>query len=83
MNGMSRSKKNKPYFAPCKSTRGSDKTDKQLTHRLFRHRVHIALAKQEFDVLPLRFDEVRSEWDFSSDGPKTYWKEAKASNLRK
>ena len=80
---MSRSKKRRPYFAPAKDARGSDKLDKQLTHRLFRHRANNLLAKQEFEVLPLRFDEVRTEWKFNSDGPKYYWKEAQASDLRR
>jgi len=80
---MSRSKKRKPYFAPAKGSRDSDKPDKQLTNRLFRHRANLLLARQEFDGLPIRLDEVRSEWQFSSDGPKTYWKEAKPSDLRK
>jgi hypothetical protein len=41
------------------------------------------LTKEEYDRLPHRFDEVRTEWAFRSDGPKTYWKEAEASLLRK
>ena len=80
---MSRSRKKRPYFAPCKGSSGSDKFDKTLAHRLFRHRSNILLQQNNFDLLPLRFDEVRSEWDFGSDGPKYYWKDAKSSDLRK
>ena len=80
---MSRSKKRKPYFAPCKGSRDSDSIDKRITHKLFRHRANILLTKEEYDLLPERFDEVRTEWAFRSDGPKTYWKEAEPSDLRK
>jgi hypothetical protein len=80
---MSRSKKRKPYFAVGKGRNGSDRVDKRITHKLFRHRANIMLTKEEYDVLPLRQDEARSEWDFRSDGPKTYWKEAGAGMLRK
>jgi hypothetical protein len=80
---MSRSKKRKPYFAPCKSRNDSDKADKQMTHRLFRHRANTLVTKEQYDRLPRRFDEVRTEYQFSSDGPKTYWKEAEAAMLRK
>ena len=54
-----------------------------MTHKLFRHRANTLLAKHEFEVLPLRFDEVRSEWQFSSDGPKTYHDDATEKMLRK
>jgi hypothetical protein len=37
----------------------------------------------EYDHLPRRFEKVRTEWAFRSDGPKTYWKEAEAAMLRK
>ena len=81
---MSRSRKRKPFFAPGKWKGGqSDKFDKQMTHRLFRHRENNALREEQFDQLPLRFDEVRSEWNFNSDGPKTYDKDAEAAKLRK
>jgi hypothetical protein len=80
---MSRSKKRKPYFALGKGRNGSDRFDKRITHKLFRHRANIMLIKEEYDRLPHRFDEVRTEWAFRSDGPKTYWKEAEASLLRK
>lgn len=80
---MSRSKKRRPYFAPCKRSGDSDKWDKRMTHKLFRHRANTLLVKHEFEVLPLRFDEVRSEWQFSSDGPKTYHNDAKEADLRK
>jgi hypothetical protein len=80
---MSRSKKRKPYFAVGKGRNDSDTFDKRITHKLFRHRANTLLAKEEYDLLPLRHDEVRSEWDFRSDGPKTYWKEATMKELRK
>lgn len=82
-NGMSRSRKRRPYFAVGKSRRQSDKKDKRMTHKLFRHLQNSLLAIGEFEVLPLRHDEVMSEWDFGSDGPKTYKLNVNKERLRK
>ena len=80
---MSRSWKKSPHFAPCKGSGDSDKFDKQLAHRLFRHRAHISIRNNSFEKLPIRLDEVHSEWNVRSGGPKYYWKTAKLSDMRK
>jgi hypothetical protein len=80
---MSRSRKKSPHFAPCKGSGDSDKFDKKLAHRLFRRRTNTAIQQDNFDALPIKLDEVHSEWDFRSDGPKYYWRLAKPSDMRK
>jgi hypothetical protein len=80
---MSRSRKKRPFFAPCKNRHDSDKKDKRMTHKLFRHRENILLATGEFEIFPLRQDEFRTEWNFASDGPKLYHADASRKMMRK
>lgn len=44
------------------------------THRVFRYREKVLLVQHDFDRLPFKLDELRTEWDYRSDGPKIYWK---------
>jgi hypothetical protein len=80
---MNRSKKKRPFFAPAKNRHESDKKDKRLTHKLFRHRENTLIGKGEHEILPLRHDELFSEWDFASDGPKIYHDDATQKMMRK
>lgn len=50
---------------------------------MFRHRANIELGKQDYDAMPLRYDEVRTEWNYWTDGPKHYRGDTGAKYLRK
>lgn len=62
---MSRSRKKTPV---CGNAGGSEKWDKRINNRMFRHREKICIASEQWDRLPINMNEVRSTWDMKKDG---------------
>ena len=68
---MSHSRKKTPIFS---YGGGSEKRDKQISHKMFRRREKVFIGKGKFEQLPLLLRELMNPWCMSKDG-KHYWKE--------
>ena len=74
---MSRSRKRTPIFIYVGR---SNKISKRFCNRKFRKATKIALLKSK--NLPLKLDEVMTEWEFKGDG-KHYIKHVSIKDMRK
>jgi len=62
---MARSHKKTPV---CGNAGGSEKWDKRINNRMFRHREKICIVSERYNDIPLNMNEVRSTWDMNKDG---------------
>lgn len=67
---MSRSRRHTPIHGI--TTAGSEKRDKQVANRSFRHRNRILLKKLDDAALFLKIDQVRTQCDMAKDGKKYF-----------
>ena len=74
---MARSYKYRPFFTYCS---GSEKEDKRLANRDFRHKTKLRAKSGSGEFLLMR--EVSNVWAFAKDG-RRYVKEAGKKEMRK
>ena len=74
---MARSHRYTPIFGLCA---GSEKHDKRLANRLFRHKSKLRSRSGSGEFLLMR--EVSNVWAFTKDG-KCYRKEVRKKDMRK
>jgi hypothetical protein len=74
---MARSHKYRPFFACCS---GSEKEDKRLANRNFRHKAKLRAKSGSGEFLLMR--EISNVWAFGKDG-KWYMKKAGKKEMRK
>jgi len=78
---MSRSYRKHDYIGICGGHHISEKYDKQIANRKFRHRVKSLLDKDPESFLPISLQEVSDIWSFNKDGKRYFGNYKNSSRL--